>query len=179
MCLVLHAINMKGLFFLCVVLFISCTFKPSGTEGTDSLSKNRTESVKNDSVKDNMLETYINSLDIRMELEDSIFSIYPDTLHMNIINNSDYKLLTGSRYSMKYFESGIWKSISQLENTIWADVEIPVDPQSSRGSDAILFIRNLKPGRYRIEKEFSIVIPTIKRSPNNIRITLSDEFILN
>ncbi|SEA53786.1 hypothetical protein SAMN05216365_1772 [Porphyromonadaceae bacterium NLAE-zl-C104] len=126
-----------------------------------------------------MLETYINSLDIRMELEDSIFSMYPDTLHMNIINNSDYKLLTGSRYSMKYFESGIWKSISQLENTIWADVEIPVDPQSSRGSDAILFIRNLKPGRYRIEKEFSIVIPTIKRSPNNIRITLSDEFILN
>ena len=80
---------------------------------------------------------------------------------------------------MKYFESGIWKSISQLENTIWADGEIPVDPQSSRGSDAILFIRNLKPGRYRIEKEFSIVIPTIKRSPNNIRITLSDEFILN
>jgi hypothetical protein len=53
-----------------------------------------------------------------------------------------------------------------------------VEPQSRRSFNVDLFL-NLKPGRYQIEKEFSIVIPTIKRSTNNIRIILSDEFMIN
>ncbi len=97
---------------------------------------------------------------------------------MNIINNSDYKLLSNLMYSLKHFESGNWKVVSLLENTIWPDVEMFVEPQSRRSFNVDLFL-NLNPERYQIEKEFSIVIPTIKRSTNNIRIILSDEFMIN
>lgn len=162
------------IYIVCLVLLIACT-------GRQNENKENVPSLEN-GMRPGHYEgvyTYINSLDIRMELQDSLFNIYPDTLQMNIINNSDYKLLTDNKYSMKYLESGNWKSISQLEHMIWTDVEIPVEPQASRVFDAVLFIRNLPPGRYRVEKEFSLVVPAIRGTTNNIRVTLMDEFILN
>ena len=177
----LRVIKMRWLYFICIscfVLPIGCTYKQNEKEGTTSFSDNSNKSERKELSDDIRLETYVNSLDIRMELVDSIFSVCPDTIEMNIINNSDYKLLSNLKYSLKHFESGNWKVVSLLENTIWPDVEMFVEPQSRRSFNVDLFL-NLKPGRYQIEKEFSIVIPTIKRSTNNIRIILSDEFMIN
>jgi hypothetical protein len=132
---------------------------------------------KKDSTENERINTYLNSLDIRMELMDSLFFGKVDMIEYVIINKSDYDLRSGSKYDIRQFESGQWKQQIPL-NTIWPDEEIIVPVKSNRRFKASIHYLNLKPGKYRIEKEYEIHLPS-KRTANPHFITLLHEFVIN
>ncbi|HBN06608.1 MAG TPA: hypothetical protein DD434_12600 [Bacteroidales bacterium] len=118
-----------------------------------------TENLLNNSdIKDSTL-FFINSLDIRLVLEDSIFIGNPEKINMRIINNSDYIVLTRNAYIIKHFEFGFWAALPEFEKLIWTDEGFVIDPKTERVFVAELdFLGlNLVQGRYRIEKEISIL----------------------
>ena len=158
---------------LSLVLFINCIPKQNEqTSIPDPVTDHKKDLTENESVP-----SYVNSLSIRMELEDSLFSGGPDMIEYIIMNNSDFDLRSGSQYGVKQFESGQWKQQIPL-NTIWTDEEIIIPLKSNRRFEAFIYYLNLKPGRYRIEKEYEIHPPS-KRTTNPHRITLSHEFVIN
>jgi hypothetical protein len=155
---------------LSLVLLMSCIPKQNGQTSVSDQRKDLTENER--------IQSYLNSLDIRMELVDSLFFGRVDMIECVIINNSDYDLRSGSMYDIKQFESGQWKQSQIPLNMIWTDEEIIVPVKSNRRFEASIHYLNLKPGRYRIEKEYEIHLP-FKRTTNPHRITLSHEFVIN
>lgn len=158
---------------LCAVLLTGCVSKQKEAASLPDQGKVLSESER--------LEDYLNSLDIYMELKDSVFTIgNVDMLEIDIMNNSDYQLRTGSKYEIKYFNSEFWEVVKGLEGVIWLDSDVlSVQPRNKASyNEGIHYTKsNFKPGRHRIEKVFSIHIPNIESS-TNYHITLSDEFVI-
>lgn len=159
-------------------IFSYCAKKNSNVK--ENISFNLNSGPDQEKALNERVKSYINSLDIRMELKDSILIGNVDALEMTIINNSDYQLLAASRSQIKHFGSGLWKRLQGSENEIMTESQLEpgVQPQSKRSFIENISYRNLPPGKYRIEQEFNLRIPSIKHVTNYYRITLSDEFVI-
>ena len=107
---------------------------------------------------------FINSLDIRLALIDSIFIGSPKKIKMKLINNSDYKILTGNPYYIKRLEFGFWTPMPEFEKIIWTDEGFEIEAKAERTFNANLdFLDlNLIEGNYRLEKEIYIIDTEVK-----------------
>lgn len=91
------------------LLFISCTSKTK--TGTDNVPVDKDVS----SIEGTQL---LDSLDIRLQLSESIFIGSPEKIEMKLINNSGYTVLTGNPYLLKRFEFGYWSVVPEFEKMI-------------------------------------------------------------
>lgn len=157
-----------GICCLLCMLFIVLSCKHRSYHQTEKEKitvheNNENQAAKNllndsDIIEDSTL-FFINSLDIRLVLEDSIFTGSPEKIDLKIINNSDYIVLTRNAYIIKHFEFGFWAPLPEFEKLIWTDEGIVIEPKTERIFVAELdFLGlNLVQGRYGIEKEISIL----------------------
>ncbi|WP_436414205.1 immunoglobulin-like domain-containing protein [Petrimonas sp.] len=166
----MNAIISKNIFFFVVFAsvifaFHACKNKESAKENT--VLQQKTEDSEKVTAPENAFQTEINSADIRLELRNPVIDRDFETLGMAIVNNSEYRLSTGSAFTIKFLESGRWDVIPAFENTIWTDEEIPVYPRSSREYGFFYGFYNFDfvSGKYRIEKNVKFVNPI----DNNIR----------
>ena len=158
-----------GVSYLLCVLFMTLSCKHSSYNQTEKEKIIVHENSENQAAK-NLLNdaiitedsavSFLNSLDIRLVLlNDSIFIGSPEKIDMKIINNSNYIVLTRNACIIKYFEFGFWAALPEFEKLIWTDEGIVIEPKTERIFVAELdFLGlNLVQGRYRIEKEISIL----------------------
>lgn len=158
-----------GVSYLLCVLFMILSCKHSSYNQTEKEKITVHENSENQAAKNLLNDTiiaedsavsFLKSLDIRLVLlNDSIFIGSPEKIDMKIINNSDYIVLTRNAYIIKHFEFGFWAALPEFEKLIWTDEGIVIGPKTERIFVAYLdFLGlNLVQGRYRIEKEISIL----------------------
>lgn len=127
----------------------------------------------------------INSLDIHLILSDSIFIGSPEKIEVRIINNSDHRLLAGNSFLIKRLEFGFWAIIPEFERIIWTDEGFEIEPKTKKTFNLNLDILdiNLVQGKYRLEKEISILDTKEKAKLDNGYLImgnrlLDDEFII-
>lgn len=158
-----------GISYLLCVLFmiLSCTHRSCHQTEKEKITVHEynenqaTKNLLNDTIiTEDSTVSFLNSLDVRLVLlNDSIFIGSPEKIDMKIINNSDYIVLTRNAYIIKHFEFGFWAALPEFEKLIWTDEGIVIEPKTERIFVAELdFLGlNLVQGRYRIEKEISIL----------------------
>lgn len=153
--------------------FISCTSNTKTGADNGTKPKNGHSDALN-------VKTYINSLDISLELKDSIFFEDVYVLEMMITNNSEYQL-RDSDFQIKYFDSNSWRKreLKDKANIKTGVNLMKVNPHSKEPYIHYLSSCINKPGRYRLEITFDLLIPTIRDNENPLSITVSDEFVIN
>lgn len=141
------------------LLLSSCTSNHSKqTKETENNNQGINSSSLENELKNDSTH-FINSLDIRLVLSDPLFIGSPENMEMELINNSDYKILTGNAYKIKQLEFGFWTILSQFEKIIWTDEGYEIEPKTQKHFTANLDILdvNLDKGNYRLEKEIFIL----------------------
>ena len=119
----------------------------------------------------------INSLDIHLILSDSIFIGSPEKIEVRIINNSDHRLLAGNSFLIKRLEFGFWAIIPEFERIIWTDEGFEIEPKTKKTFNLNLDILdiNLVQGKYRLEKEISILDTKEKAKLQLKKVCYQDE----
>lgn len=140
---------------------ISCSSKNKESAKENIVSEQQVEHKEKEILHENPVLNKINSADIRLELRNPAIDRNFETLEMSIVNNSEYRLSTGSVFTIKFLEFGVWNDIPAFKNTIWTEEEIPVYPQSSRKYEFFygFYDFDFVPGKYRIEKDVKFVNP--------------------
>ena len=176
--MVLHDIKCTHrylLFFICFFYWIGVCSCASKNERKDDITK--PESNHSDAIT---VKAYINSLDISLELKDSVFFEDVYVLEMMITNNSEYQLMD-SDFQIQYFDSGSWRQ-RELKNT--ANIKtganlMKVNPHSKEPYIYYPGLPITKQGRYRLKITFDLLIPNVQNNTNPLRVTVSDEFIIS
>lgn len=182
-----HTCFLKSCYLFCLLFIISsCLGKSSNqTEKKQNHQiENENQSINNPlkEATDDSIQIFINSLDIRLVLIDSVFRGSPDKIILEIENNSDNMILTGNMFNIKRLEFGYWDDIQGMEKIIWPEEGYFINPKTKFN-----FIKNLDylgislaEGRYKLEKNISIVDTKEKNGKYSFfgERTLSAEFIV-